>query len=213
MWLLTTDGFFSIVEKPEDRETGMLTVRARTRADLDRLRDEILPELGPSIGGQGAEYPFRARVSRAAYAEGMKRMVERLDYPSFKNAVFTRQGPHRARVYGKVWRDLIELEDESGLRLDVQSDGRIARRLARTVVVFHQRHGHWPTRIGMPKGYFDVLLLDVGQIWHRPMLEKLKFGICEQGIRAMDDEGHQVDDDPAAFAEVDPRAGFTWMFG
>lgn len=213
MWLLTTDGFFSIVEKPEDRETGMLTIRARTRADLDRLRDEILPELGPSISGQGSEYPFRARVSRAACAEGMKRMVERLDYPSFKSAVFTRQGPHRARVYGKVWRDLFELEDESGLRLDVQSDGRIARRLARTVAVFNQRHGHWPKRIGMPKGYFDVLLLDVGQIWHRPMLEKLKFGICEQGIRAMDDEGHQVDDDPAAFAEVDPRDGFTWMFG
>jgi hypothetical protein len=213
VWLLTTDGFFSIVEKPDDREAGTLTIRARTRADLDRLREEILPELGPSIGGQGAEYPFRARVSRAACAEGMKRMVERLDYPSFKNAVFTRQGPHRARVYGKVWRDLIELEDESALRLDVQSDGRIARRLARTVVVFHQRHGHWPTRIGMPKGYFDVLLLDVGQIWHKPMLEKLRFCISEQGIRAMDDAGHQVDDDPVAFAEIDPRDGFTWMFG
>ena len=213
MWLLTTEGFFSVVEKTEDRESGLLTVRARTRADLDCLRESDLPELGPANSGQGGEYPFWAKVTRAACAEGMKRMVERLDYPSFKNAVFTRQGPHRARVYGKVWRDLIELEDESGLQFQVGTDDRIARRLARTVAVFQQRHGHWPTRIGMPRGYYDVLLLDVGQIWHKPMLEKLKFCICEQGIRAMDDEGHQVDDDPVAFSRVDPGAGFTWMFG
>jgi len=31
MWMLTTFGFFSIVEKPEDRAAGRLTIRARVK--------------------------------------------------------------------------------------------------------------------------------------------------------------------------------------
>ena len=35
MWLVTTNGFYSIVRKPWDREAGTLTVRARARSDLE----------------------------------------------------------------------------------------------------------------------------------------------------------------------------------
>jgi hypothetical protein len=42
MWVITIIGFYSSVEKPEDRDHGTLTVRARVREDL-----EILPEMGP----------------------------------------------------------------------------------------------------------------------------------------------------------------------
>jgi hypothetical protein len=38
MWLVTTFGFFSIVSKPGDAARAVLTVRARSAADLERLR-------------------------------------------------------------------------------------------------------------------------------------------------------------------------------
>jgi hypothetical protein len=46
MWLFTTFGFFSVVQKSH---SDGLTVRARDAADLDRLRAEYLPELSATV--------------------------------------------------------------------------------------------------------------------------------------------------------------------
>jgi hypothetical protein len=40
MWIFTTIGFFSIVQKPR---TDFLTVRARVASDLDDLRKKFMP--------------------------------------------------------------------------------------------------------------------------------------------------------------------------
>ena len=56
MWLFTTFGFFSVVQKePGD---DFLTVRARDPKDLDRLRERV-PELGPTEL-KGGDYCCRA---------------------------------------------------------------------------------------------------------------------------------------------------------
>lgn len=110
MWLLTPVGFFSIVRKPEDAEAGWLTVRARVRADLDALRDELLPELGPTVESHDTDYRYRARAPKEAVAVAMVRMVEQLDYGNFKSAVSRRQGHGRAAVYHDVWDVLYRLQ-------------------------------------------------------------------------------------------------------
>lgn len=110
MWLMTTCGFFSIVEKPGDRAAGRLTLRARVRADLERLRDEALPGLGPIVEGGGTDYPFRAAAPRGEVAAALANLAMKLDYANFKDAVKTRQGPARAAAYGKVWQALHELD-------------------------------------------------------------------------------------------------------
>jgi hypothetical protein len=112
MWIFTPDGFYSVVEKPEDRDAGMLTVRSRVLADLDALREKFMPELGPTISGAGTDYLYRAKIAKGAFSEGMKRISESVDYDNFKHAVGTRQGYGRARVYADVWRDLLRLEDQ-----------------------------------------------------------------------------------------------------
>jgi hypothetical protein len=38
-------------------------------------------------------------------------IVDDLDYPNFKDAVAKAQGHDRAKVYGKVWYDLLPLTD------------------------------------------------------------------------------------------------------
>jgi hypothetical protein len=113
MWIMTTFGFFSIVEKPWDRGKGTLTVRARVREDLDALRGRYLPELTETTESGTADYRFRAQVPREAFAAAMSRIVGDVDYDNFKNAVAREQGHRRAGVYGGVWAELYGLQEPS----------------------------------------------------------------------------------------------------
>ena len=106
MWLMTTTGFFSVVKKPGDE---LLTVRARAREDLERLKARA-PTLGDIVAGGGTDYPYRARITAADLAEVARQLVLDIDYGNFKNEVSARQGAARARAYGRVWGDLLDLE-------------------------------------------------------------------------------------------------------
>jgi hypothetical protein len=108
MWLITPVGFFSIVRKPGDLAAGTLTVRARSREDLEALA-ATLPSLGPIADRGGTDYPYRARVPRDALAEAFAAMLRGIDYPNFKDVVAARQGPERAATYGEVWSTLLAL--------------------------------------------------------------------------------------------------------
>jgi len=110
MWLITTTGFYSIVEKPWDREGGTLTVRARAWADLDALRTNGLPELGEVKEDPGADYRFRAQAPRAAVAQAVAAQVDGIDYDNFKSAVRERQGRARATLYHDVWDVLYQIQ-------------------------------------------------------------------------------------------------------
>jgi len=110
MWLITTTGFYSVVEKPWDRPTGTLTVRARARADLESLRATSLPELGEVKEDSGADYRYRAQAPRAAVARAIQAQVAGINYDNFKAAVARRQGRERAAVYHDVWQALYEIQ-------------------------------------------------------------------------------------------------------
>jgi hypothetical protein len=109
MWLFTTIGFYSVVQKSEDTE---LTVRARVRADLDRLREKYLPELTPTETGTGTDYPHRGRVSHEAFGRALARLAQDIDYSNFKNTIYAEQGAERAHIYGAVWHAVVGLETE-----------------------------------------------------------------------------------------------------
>ena len=110
MWLFTTSGFYSIVEKPWDRDTGTLTVRARVADDLDRLRDGPLPELGPTVEDKAADCRIRAQAPREAVALAAAKLVRDLDYDNFKSAVGRRQGTKREHIYHGVWHAANKLQ-------------------------------------------------------------------------------------------------------
>ena len=112
MWLITTTGFFSVVEKRWDREGGTLTVRARARGDLDGLRASVLPELGTTAEDPAADYRFRAQAPREAVARAVHRLVQAIDYDNFKSAVHHVQGAGRARIYASVWNVLHRIQSE-----------------------------------------------------------------------------------------------------
>ena len=111
MWLITTFGFFSVVQK---HGTDHLTVRARVAADLDALRDRYLPELGETITGAGTDYAHRATCSHAAFAAAQVKIALDIDYGNFKNQVAQTQGGARAKLYSELWSVLHKLEKLDG---------------------------------------------------------------------------------------------------
>jgi hypothetical protein len=114
MWLITTTGFYSIVEKPWDRGAGTLTVRARARSDLDALRAAGLEELGEVKETTDSDYRFRAQAPRAAVSRVVQEQVNGIDYDNFKSAVKKRQGSERAHIYMGVWQALVGIQNSKG---------------------------------------------------------------------------------------------------
>ena len=110
MWLMTSIGFFSIVEKPNDRDAGTLTVRARVEGDLAALKTRYLPELGEIQAHLGTDYRYRATAPKEAIARALSQLALNLDYSNFKGEVYRVQGYERARVYGEVWNSLYRLQ-------------------------------------------------------------------------------------------------------
>ncbi|HOC18733.1 MAG TPA: hypothetical protein PKK95_10715 [Vicinamibacterales bacterium] len=110
MWLVTTFGFYSVVEKAWDRERGSLTVRARARKDLETLRQRYLPELGAIAEDESADYRFRAQAPREQVVEAFSRAVRDIDYDNFKEAVLQRQGYARERIYHDAWHAFLAIQ-------------------------------------------------------------------------------------------------------
>jgi hypothetical protein len=106
MWVMTTRGFYSAVQKRTD-PAGTLTVRARAKGDLENLSD-LLPGL-KVITQQGTDYPYRIKVSAADWARVMACLALDVDYHNFKDEVRRHSAKHEA-AYHKVWSVLLSLE-------------------------------------------------------------------------------------------------------
>ena len=109
MWLFTKFGFFSVVKKGTNDD---LTIRSRTRSDLDRLRNHYLPSLSASRAHEGTDYPWRATASASALAEAMSAIAQDIDYANFKDEVAFSLGKDRAKRYGRVWSALYDMSDD-----------------------------------------------------------------------------------------------------
>lgn len=107
MWVMTTQGFYSVVADRDDPD-GVL-IRARTREDLEALGRQI-PDLEPFENAR-ADYRWRARVTRAEWVAALAQLAGQVDYPNFKNEVARRQGSHRATLYSRIWTTLRRLQE------------------------------------------------------------------------------------------------------
>lgn len=110
MWLMTEIGFFSIVQKAEDKAAGLLTVRSRVRSDLEALGKTHLKFVGPIKENAGTDYPYRARARQADVAVAMAKFAADVDYSNFKDRVQKTHGSARAKAYHAVWDVLFNLE-------------------------------------------------------------------------------------------------------
>lgn len=110
MWIFTPEGFFSVVQKPQDRKKGTLTVRTRNRQDMNALVANHFPDAKP-WEVKHSDYEWRIRVKKAAWAQAVSRMAMDIDYANFKDEVTRRQGWDRHDVYLRVWQALLSISD------------------------------------------------------------------------------------------------------
>lgn len=107
MWVIHPDqGFFSAVEDKAD--PGTVVVRARVRADLDRL-NKVLSEPAKIEAFTGSDYEYRLRIPRGEWARAVALIALDIDYLNMKDAVKARQGVKRATVYMRLWSVLCDL--------------------------------------------------------------------------------------------------------
>jgi len=149
MWLFTTVGFFSVVQKAN--QDG-LTVRARVKEDIDRLRVKYMPKLTATVSGGGTDYPFRASISHDDFALGLAQIAHDIRYANFKSEIGRTQGVKREAVYGKVWAALQSLENEVKPAATGKKSARKKLEPAYGGVVIN-RHGQ--VLLMEPKDHFD----------------------------------------------------------
>jgi hypothetical protein len=112
MWLMTTFGFFSIIQrKPDD---ALLTIRGSARGDLETLRGRYLPGLGDIEEDLETEHKFRACASREDVAQALSRIAIDIDYASFTEKRKELHGSRAARIHGGLWEALWELRNGQG---------------------------------------------------------------------------------------------------
>lgn len=102
MWLCLSNSFLSIVAHRD--QPDQLLVRARARGHIEA----IFP--GASVlETRDADYGFRAVVPRTEAAEVIRRQVEGIDYPNFKDSVRDRR-LHDA--YMAFWSTMYRLQQQ-----------------------------------------------------------------------------------------------------
>jgi hypothetical protein len=117
MWLVTTRGFFSVVQHFDDAEKVL--IRARALEDLEslcELAEEVLDDASESglsadaiIEMEEADYRYRLIADGVAWAEVVRALTAEVTYPNFKNAV-TERDPDRAHIYTEVWATLLQIQ-------------------------------------------------------------------------------------------------------
>jgi len=100
MWIFTTEGFVSVVEKAGE---GELTVRARDERSLAALSAAAGV---PVIETPMADYPFRVIITREVLGAWLVEHVAGLDYSNFKSAVSRTRGWDYAHALSAVWADM-----------------------------------------------------------------------------------------------------------
>lgn len=91
MWVFTPEGFFSVVKDRLD-ETRVI-VRARHRPHLENLKRSM--NFTTKITTlKGADYPFRMRMNRHAWASVVSMMAQEIHYTNFKDCAAQQEKSH-----------------------------------------------------------------------------------------------------------------------
>lgn len=95
MWICNNDGFISAVIYDKDETGNTLAIRARFKADLER----IFPDK-TVIANAGTDYKYRIYISKQELAKLMYDRIMNIDYTNFKDSV----SDHKLHnLYNNFW--------------------------------------------------------------------------------------------------------------
>jgi hypothetical protein len=106
MWLFTTSGFISIVEK----DANHLAVRARDSLSLSSLAQSYDVEIRRT---PAADYPYRIMITKDQFKNHLHNQAGLIDYKNFKSRVSVTCGRLFSRALTKVWSVMHGVEDKN----------------------------------------------------------------------------------------------------
>lgn len=109
MWLIADIGFFSFAEKPGDQYHETVTVQSQNAADLERLRKEILPCLGPPVLATRGDYLVESTCSRSELASAVSELIQNIDYEFLREKIKQCSFDDRSAIYTDVFESLFKL--------------------------------------------------------------------------------------------------------
>ena len=109
MWIMTVDGFYSVVKKPGQEKE--ITVRSRVKTDLEKLLNKLNSEISIQEG-VGTDYPFRVVMSQADWGNYVQKAAMDIEYDNFKNTL-EYSDHYRHEAYFNCWSALTSLEKEN----------------------------------------------------------------------------------------------------
>ena len=104
MWLFTSSGFISVVEKDAD----YLAVRARDVLSLTSLVQSYGVEIRST---PTADYPYRIFITKDQFKNWLSNQPGQIDYKNFKSEVSITRGKNFANALLKVWSAMHAIED------------------------------------------------------------------------------------------------------
>jgi hypothetical protein len=104
MWLFTSSGFISIVEKDADH----LAVRARDSLSLSSLAQSYGVEIRST---PAADYPYRIFITKDQFKNWLSNQPGQIEYKNFKSQVSITRGKNFANALLKVWAAMHAIED------------------------------------------------------------------------------------------------------
>ena len=104
MWLFTSSGFISTVEKDADH----LAVRARDSLSLSSLAQSYGVEIRST---PTADYPYRIFITKDQFKNWLSNQPGQIEYKNFKSQVSITRGKNFANALLKVWAAMHAIED------------------------------------------------------------------------------------------------------
>jgi len=104
MWLMTKQGFYSIVQHKD--LPGTFQVRSRARQDLENLLALVGKPLAglELVASPHNDYAYRLLVSREQKDAILAALGEEIDYPNFKSEIAQRPDQRsKLTAYHDVW--------------------------------------------------------------------------------------------------------------
>lgn len=132
MWLCTKHGFFSIVRKGENQ----VHVRARVRADIERLRIELDKEYNPSeiLEWPDADYRYRIICGDGAFEYLMQFFTDTLDYENFKERIASLPDQRdKGQDYHTLWYSGVGWQNQERERIREANGGYDQDDIARLI--------------------------------------------------------------------------------
>ena len=111
MWLMTTHGFFSVVQ--HNKKEHLFIIRARKREHLANLKKAFRNKLSKVkiYRSREADYEFRIFLHRDVALYVFARLIAAIDYANFKNEVKAVRGPGEYTDFlTSVWWEGLQMQ-------------------------------------------------------------------------------------------------------